>query len=513
MDTTSPGHVVFAVVLFNLREARGWSQQDLADKLNELADKRGINIEVSANTVSRWERGVIKRPHPLIRQLLAELFEVPVEALGVTRKRAEPAAPITSQDQPPGPASMPAPHLKPPALDPSATAPSDEIEHAWRRWRAVRGGLNEHRIELSESAAQLHRAALRVEDTALLSCPGWLPAAPVELGAVMLEWVDAPNTPQVIGTEREAQGVRPPLPDGRRYQRYTQALRDLDPPRLFENRVSYRLVDVAWDAADSGKLAFGLTTYFEVVDVCEALAHELAAAHLEFAPTGASVAPPSWKRLPLRKLIGDPFDLSRRPVLPSINTLTIRKADSSATFVLHSRDAGRVAVCGGMFHVMPAGVFQPSSMSPAARAHDFDLWRNMMREYSEEFLGNLEHDGNLGGLVDYEADEPFRSLSQARQEGGIRLCCLGVGLDPLTLWGEILTVAVIDADVFDEVFRDLVTTNSEGTVVRAGSRKAGAVPGIPFTEERVEQLLGPQPMAPAAAGCLALAWRHRSAIL
>jgi hypothetical protein len=347
----------------------------------------------------------------------------------------------------------------------------------------------------------------------LLSCPDWLPATPVELGAVTLRWLDAPDAARVRGVEREARAVRPVAADERRYQRYTHALRDLDPPRLFENRISYRLHDVAWDAAGGGgTFAFGLTTYFEAVDVCEAVAHELADAHLEFTPTGMAVTSPSWKQLGFRKLIGDPFDLGRRPVLPSINTLTIRKADSSATFVLHSRDAGRVAVCGGMFHVMPAGVFQPSSMSPAARSHDFDLWRNMMREYSEEFLGNLEHDGNMPSLVDYETGEPFRSLNRARQDGSIRVFCLGVGLDPLTLWAEILTVAVIDADVFDHIFRDLVTTNTEGTVVTA-ARRAGALPGIPFTEERVEQLLGVQPMAPAAAGCLALAWSHRATIL
>ncbi len=262
METTSPGHVVFAVALFNLREARGWSQQDLADKLNALAEKHEVNIEVSANTVSRWERGVIKRPHPLVRQLLAQLFEVSVEALGVTRQRIEPASPVAGQGQPGG---MLVPHLDPPALDPADAAPSEEAQREQQRWCAVRRGLNEHRIELSDVAVRLHRTALRVEDTALLSCPAWLPASPVELGGVALRWLDAPDAPQATGVEREAQRVRPPASDGRRYQRYTQAVRDLDPPRLFENRISYRLHDVSWDAAaggGGGTLAFGVTTYF-----------------------------------------------------------------------------------------------------------------------------------------------------------------------------------------------------------------------------------------------------------
>jgi hypothetical protein len=232
--------------------------------------------------------------------------------------------------------------------------------------------------------------------------------------------------------------------------------------------------------------------------------------HLAFTRDGAEVRRGTGRRLPFRKLAGDPFDLGRRPVLPSIDTLTIRRSAASASFVLHRRDAGSVAVAGGMYHIMPAGVFQPSCISPWACSLDFDLWRNMMREYSEEFLGNLEHDGNASAPIDYETQEPFRSLNQARREGKLRVYCLGVGLDPLTLWGEILTVAVFDDDAFDQVFGDLVAVNNEGTVVAVEGQ---GVRGIPFTQERVDQLLDREPFAPAAAACLALAWRHQATIL
>jgi hypothetical protein len=57
---------------------------------------------------------------------------------------------------------------------------------------------------------------------------------------------------------------------------------------------------------------------------------------------------------------------------------------------------------------MPAGVFQPSSVTQAAQAADFELWRNILREYSEEFLGNSEHDGD-GAQIDYAAP-PLRRL-------------------------------------------------------------------------------------------------------
>lgn len=124
-------------------------------------------------------------------------------------------------------------------------------------WRAVRRGLNEHRMALSEVAAQLHRTAIRVDGTTLLTCQEWLPAAPVELSAIALRWVDAPEPPRLSGNERQTKAVRPTDRDGRPYRRYSQAIRDLDPPTLFENRVSYRLQDIAWNAAGTGAFAFG----------------------------------------------------------------------------------------------------------------------------------------------------------------------------------------------------------------------------------------------------------------
>jgi transcriptional regulator with XRE-family HTH domain len=141
-----------------------------------------------------------------------------------------------------------------------------------------------------------------------------------------------------------------------------------------------------------------------------------------------------------------------------------------------------------------------------------ELWRNIQREYSEEFLGRLDHDGTAGAPIDYRAEEPFRSMDAARRSGRVRVWCLGVGLDPLTLWGEILTVAVFDDEVFDELFSELVLANDEGVVVTVAS-PGRLAHGVPFVEERVEQLLGAEPMAPAAAACLALAWRDRETML
>src|SRR5262249_30562367 len=137
-----------------------------------------------------------------------------------------------------------------------------------------------------------------------------------------------------------------------------------------------------------------------------------------------------------------------------------------------------VAVAGGMLHVMPCGIFQPSSLHPAALEADFSLWRNMMREYSEEFLGNPEHGGG-GNPADYTAP-PLVAFDQVRDAGQVRVHCLGMGLDALTLFGEILTVAVFDADAYDHLFVNMVDANDEGIVVKNGRSGTSA---LPLTEQ------------------------------
>jgi transcriptional regulator with XRE-family HTH domain len=378
------------------------------------------------------------------------------------------------------------------------------IARSQRQWRLVREHLNHSRGSLGRAAAALyddrHTDGSR---SPLLLRGDWMFSAPVDFDDIALRWNPAVAPAALTGSEPEASAVLPLAELTRRYHRYTRAIRDLDRPALFESRASFRLLDVDASSPATPCLTFGHTTYFDMVDVCEGVAHEVAAAHLAHREV-------EWAALPFRRMIGDPFDLGRRPLLPSINTLTIRRDGRGGSFVLHNRSSSRVAVAGGMYHVMPAGVFQPSSISAQRQVNDFDLWRNVMREYSEEFLGNPEHDGSGGQPIEYDAVEPFRSLNAARRAGKLRIVCFGIGLDPLTLAGEILAAAVFDADAYDEIFGAMVTANAEGTLVTA---RDGSTVGIPFEQRNIERLLTSEPMAPAAASCLELAWRHRAVLL
>lgn len=75
------------LALYNLRDARGLTQDELAAELEALARAHGKTTSVDGMTISRWERGVIDRPHAYHRRLLAEFFGVSLAELGMTRPR------------------------------------------------------------------------------------------------------------------------------------------------------------------------------------------------------------------------------------------------------------------------------------------------------------------------------------------------------------------------------------------------------------------------------------------
>lgn len=73
---------------------------------------------------------------------------------------------------------------------------------------------------------------------------------------------------------------------------------------------------------------------------------------------------------------------------------------------------------------------------------------------------------------------------------------------------QVLTVAVFDADVYDDIFNDLVESNEEGTIASDGK----AAICYPFDSETIDRLLTTEPMAPSGAAYLSLALQHRESI-
>ncbi|MGW4212409.1 hypothetical protein ACWEIJ_30765 [Lentzea sp. NPDC004789] len=331
-----------------------------------------------------------------------------------------------------------------------------------RQWLEVRAHLLQHRHALALKAAGEYPDVPKVAGTPLLTAPHWTPAGPVPLADLSLSLETSSEFPSF------ASGL---LPDG--FRSYSEAMAALAAPAVFENRETYRLLGFT-----DRHLTFGIGSYFDGIDVGEACAHEYAARELGHIG-----------ELPLRAAVGDPCDPANRPTNVAVSTLTVRhdSATGDATFFLHWRDPKRVGHAGGMYQVLPVGVFQ------SAGDGDFSLWHSMIREFAEELLGVPEIHG-----ADY-ATWPFaRELTAAA-----RVSYLGMGVDPLTFATDMLTVAVIEAERFDALFGDLVSHNDEGRVLK----------GLPFTAENVERFVHREPTQAAGAALLSLAWQHRESLL
>lgn len=356
-------------------------------------------------------------------------------------------------------------------------------------WLAARRFLNDNRASLTDLAIGLYPDHLRVGRSTLLSSESWLPPAPLPIEEVRLEWEDEPQQPAVLGVEAATTHLRPAHAGGR-HACYADALGAIARPRIFEDRPAYRLLDAAYGATGA-RMRFGMGRYFDSINTCEAVGHELADAVRQHGSR-------ALERLPFRKLVGDPLSPAHRPMLPAITTLTLRQDGPATSFLLHWRDPTRVASGGGLYQVTPVGVFQPAGVSVDRSTSDFDLWRCMAREFSEELLGETEHVD-----VDYSTWPFYEALTRARASRHCRAYVLGIGVDPLTLVTDILTVVVFDAGTFDEVFRGLVAQNAEGETTA----------GVEFTAETVDRLVCSEPMQPAGKAVLELSWRHRKAVL
>ena len=363
-------------------------------------------------------------------------------------------------------------------------------------WLRVRGHLQEHRYALGIRAADQYPSAMRVEETPLLADPSWCPAAPVPLEEIRLV-LPKDGSVRYEELRRAAAGQVPWRANGSRYGSYSQAMADLDAPAVFENRPLYRL-SRADLAGAKPVLEFGLGSYFEGIDTGTAAAHELAAAELGIA--GFPGGGPS-----LRAAIGNPCDLTARPAVVAVASLTLRvdRSAGAATFPLHWRDPAKVGHAGGMYMVVPTGIFQPSGLAAWNIPNDFDLWRCMLREYAEEMLGADEDHGSERAPVDYAAWPFGHRMSEARAAGQVKAWCVGLGVDPLTFATDLLTVVAFDAPVYDALFGGQVRDNAEGTVTASW----------PFDAATVSSLISSYPMQAAGAALLALALRHHDALL
>jgi hypothetical protein len=322
--------------------------------------------------------------------------------------------------------------------------------------------------------------------------PRWLPDVPIALDHIELRYTPHAAFSGITGTEPAVQRLLSVRADGTRYGTYSEAVAALAAPGIFENRCTYRLLRA--DLQSSPNMVFGRGSYFDGIDVGDAVAHEFTAATLGEIATQD-----------LRTAIGDPCDPARRPVNVALSTLTLRhdQTTGALTFPLHRRDGATVGHAGGMYQVLPVGIFQPAGDQPWNAENDFSMWRCIVRELAEELGGGAEDYETHRGPINYDAWPFADQLTRALDTAEVRAFCVGIGVDPLTFATDILTVVTLDAPLYDQLFGTVAASNWEGSIL----------PAVPFTAETVERYASKEPTQAAGAGLLRLAWRHRRLLL
>lgn len=368
-----------------------------------------------------------------------------------------------------------------------------------RTWLAVRSYLVGHRYELGREAAAEYPHLPKAAGGPLLTRPEWVLAQPLPLEELELEFrpgVSIGDTQGIADPGITDETVLPIHRDDCRYRCYSAAVAELAAPAVFENRPTYRLQEAELAGARA-RLVFGRGRYFDGLDTGEAAAHEYAGIRLGL--TDAR----------LRPTIPDPCDLASRPANMAISTLTLCVAGPrDASFLLHWRDPAKVGHAGGLYQVLPVGIFQPSGDSAADEGNDFSLWRCMIREYAEELLGEPEDHTQRGSPIDYDAWPLAAAMNAALRGGDARAFVLGLGVDPLTFATDLLTVVALPRPLFVELFGELVNQNAEGRLVHHATGV-----GIPFTATSVRRFTSTEPMQAAGAALLRLAWQHADELL
>jgi hypothetical protein len=353
--------------------------------------------------------------------------------------------------------------------------------------------VDSHQADLRSLAWSTSPVAWKSDVIPMLVRTGWLMDRPIPLDRVTLKWQT--EVFQETGGGKRRFGLSLTDPVGG-YRSYSKALTTRAGKGQLFNGLIYRPVDV--EVTSRGlQLTFIRGRYFDYLDTSEVLAFELGArlhSHKSSPADG-----------PRRRAATDPFDLAARATSLGVNTLTIRRDVSGQHgFFMHKRSGAHVVNEADLIHVVPAGEFTPSDISYGAIDADFSLWRNVMREYAEEFLNKEEAYGQGGQPLNYDNDSPYAELSAAKRNGVLRVSVFGVAIDALCLKPELLTVCVFDANVFDRIFADMVSVDSEGVLLVGPNRK-----GIPFTCANVRLYADNADTTSAGAACLKLAWRHR----
>jgi hypothetical protein len=371
---------------------------------------------------------------------------------------------------------------------------------AFKKTRRLRGDAGKQRSLVE--AARAHYDALGYQWTStgrhFLTRSDWSLDEPLPLTDNNVTYKQSPVGPEE-GLYEASSRYWPEAPDGTPIERYSDAITAHDPPSnssLWTNNLSYRLVDLSRTNNWGFELTVARMNYFDGYDCWAALEFE-SLVRLEARESFAG---------PYRVAMGEPFDLAQRNVAVGVSVLTVRRdPELGNSYYLHLRSKDD-ATLPNMFGALPAGEFQPASKGPGSFGDDLSLWKCILREYAEEMLGYPVQDQH-GNAPDY--DERIVTFSNQLGEG-VQPYILDFGLDPVTLKAGFRIVCIIDAEVFDMTFADMVERTDEGEVLGSKRSPLGKLrKGFPLTEKEVAKMLNEDGLTAAVRFLITETWRNR----
>jgi hypothetical protein len=146
------------------------------------------------------------------------------------------------------------------------------------------------------------------------------------------------------------------------------------------------------------RFKFSLGYYFDFLNTCEVLGHELArvvvgnpqlrnAIEKGYALKDSDVLPllKAPNQLPLRSRTKPTDFESRCTAFGSCALVVLKRTNQCPQMILNVR-SGDLAETAGLLHVIPAGTFQPTLQDNRFGNDEFSLTENLVREFAEELF-------------------------------------------------------------------------------------------------------------------------------
>ena len=241
---------------------------------------------------------------------------------------------------------------------------------------------------------------------------------------------------------------------------------------------------------------FNRCEYKDYVNTCEYHAHSIVDNFVSISNWQSAKSVTS--KYVTKGAISNPFAFDELNCAVGINTLLVLADPNEPLFLMHNRRTTTVAEAKGLKHVVPAGTFQPIHRENSNHDLDFSLYANVLRELSEELLGDSDLTHPVGykeNLYDRPSVRPIHHLLNIDRAA---IYFAGFGIDALTAKPEFLTIMVL-------VRQDLENLFPEGFLRFAEANNEGRVFQEDFTIGKLEKWRDDPKTLAAGSGCLQVA--------